>query len=88
MCIRDSSYPGHFFAEKKGSSKRLAAASLFAYEDKRMAARVLHLGAFMLNSSGTPISLGSQLVLSYCVNNQSWYKHDLANLHVQEITVF
>ena len=41
------SYPGRFFLffllRKKGSSKgqRLAAASFFAYEDKRMAVRVL-----------------------------------------------
>ena len=41
--------PLFFFAEKQGSSKgQLAAASFFAYEDiKRMAARVLHLSAFI-----------------------------------------
>ena len=36
------SYPGHFSPlRKKGSSKGLAAASFFAFEDKRMVARVL-----------------------------------------------
>ena len=44
-----SQYPGlFFFLREKGSSKRLVAVSFFAYEDKRMAARVLHLSAFII----------------------------------------
>ena len=44
-----ASYPGCIsLRKKKGSSKRLAAASFFAYKDKRMVVRVLHLGAFIL----------------------------------------
>ena len=40
-------YPGCFSPRKKGLGKRLAGASFFAYEDKRMVVRVLHLGVLI-----------------------------------------
>ena len=44
-------------------SKRLAAASFFAYDDKRMAARVLHHGAFIIYAKAEVTSATHRLSL-------------------------